>query len=212
MMDFIGIVNFFIHLDVNLANLISSYGVLVYFLIFFIIFIETGLVFTPFLPGDSLLFAAGTFAGIGFLNIFVIFILLSLAAILGDSLNYLIGKYIGPKIFRSNTSKFFNKKYLIKTEKFYEKYGVRAIVYARFIPIIRTFAPFIAGIGKMKYSRFLLFNIIGGLLWVSLFIFTGFFFGNIPFVRNNFEWIIFGIIFISLIPPIISMIKRKNKE
>lgn len=211
-MDFVWIINFFLNLDTNLAGLIETYGIFVYFLLFVIIFIETGLVVMPFLPGDSLLFAAGTFAGIGSLNLLTVFILLSFAAILGDSVNYFIGKKIGPKVFRSGTSKFFNKEYLVKAEKFYEKYGAKAIVYARFIPIIRTFAPFVAGIGKMKYRKFLLFNIFGGAIWVSLFVFGGYFFGNIPFIKENFELVILAIIFISLIPPVIGWIKSRKKS
>ncbi|MDD5012185.1 MAG: DedA family protein [Candidatus Nanoarchaeia archaeon] len=211
-MDLVGIVNFFLNLDTSLAGLISTYGVFVYVLLFLVVFVETGLVIIPFLPGDSFLFAAGTFAGIGSLNLFLIFVLLSSAAILGDSLNYFIGKYVGPRVFKSDTSKFFKKEHLISAEKFYEKHGAKAIVYARFIPIIRTFAPFVAGIGKMKYRKFLLFNIFGGILWVSLFVFGGYFFGNIPLIRENFELAILTIIFISLIPPLIGWIKHRKKS
>jgi len=206
----IQLAEYFIHLDTYLGTLISTYGVWVYAILFFIIFLETGFVVTPFLPGDSLLFAAGAFAALGSLNVAYLFILLALAAILGDNVNYWIGRFIGPKVFRSKKSKLFNIEHLHKTQKFYAKYGVKAIIIARFMPIIRTFSPFIAGIGKMKYSKFLGFDIFGGLLWTSLFIFGGYYFGNIPFVKANFEWVILGIIIISILPGVIEYYRNRK--
>lgn len=204
-------INFFLHLDKNLALIIQSYGTFTYVILFLIIFCETGLVITPFLPGDSLLFGAGALAGSGMLNIVFLFILLSIAAIMGDSINYLIGNLIGPKIFKEK-SRFFKKEYLNKTQNFYEKYGGKTIIIARFIPIVRTFAPFVAGIGKMKYRKFLIYNIVGGILWVSLFLFTGYFFGTLPFVKNNFSLVIIAIIIISIIPAIFEYLRCKYRE
>ncbi|MBN2421174.1 DedA family protein [Candidatus Woesearchaeota archaeon] len=205
------IFDYFMHLDTNLAALIAAYGVWVYAILFFVIFLETGFVVTPFLPGDSLLFAAGAFAAIGSFNIAYLFLLLGLAAILGDTINYWIGHFIGPKVFKSKKSLLFNKEHLIKAHKFYEKYGANTIILARFIPIIRTFAPFVAGIGKMHYGKFLSYNIFGGLLWVSIFLFGGFYFGNMPFVKANFEWVILAIIIVSVIPAVVEYIRnRKN--
>ncbi len=204
------LIDFFLHLDKNLMAIAQAYGTLIYLFLFLIIFCETGLVITPFLPGDSLLFAAGALSANEILNIFVLFALLSLAAILGDSVNYWIGSFIGPKIFNEK-SRFFKKEHLMKTQGFYEKHGGKTIIIARFIPIIRTFAPFVAGIGKMKYKKFLLYNIIGGILWVFLFIFTGYFFGALPFVKRNFSLIIIAIIIISILPAIIEFIRNKYK-
>ena len=167
------IMDLFMHLDKYLGAIINQYGIIVYFLLFFIIFIETGLVITPFLPGDSLLFAAGTFAVIGSLNIFYVLILLSIAAILGDSFNYFLGFKFGRKAFKKDKGIFLNKQYLLKTENFYEKHGSKTIIFARFIPIVRTFAPFVAGIGRMRYKKFLVYNIIGGIFWVCLFVLAG---------------------------------------
>src|SRR3989344_7900275 len=199
--DFIDVI---LHLDKYLGEIISNYGTLTYGILFLIIFLETGLVFTPFLPGDSLIFVAGTFAAKKVMNVFLLFILLSLAAILGDTINYWIGNYFGSKIH-------IKQEYLDRTQKFYEKYGNKTIVLARFIPLIRTFAPFIAGIGKMNYLRFLSYNIIGGILWVAIFVFGGYFFGNIPFVSENLTYFILGIIIISFIPTFIGFLKhRKN--
>jgi membrane-associated protein len=175
-------------------------------LLFFIIFLETGFVVTPFLPGDSLLFAAGAFAGMGWLNVSLLFFLLAIAAILGDTVNYWIGHYIGPRAFSGNI-RFLKQEHLIRTHEFYEKHGGKTIVLARFVPIIRTFAPFVAGIGAMSYGRFVTYNVVGGIAWVALFSFGGYFFGNIPFVKENFTLVILGIIFVSLLPPIIEYLK-----
>ncbi len=199
--DFIDVI---LHLDKYLGQVISSYGGFTYGILFFIIFLETGFVFTPFLPGDSLLFVAGTFAAKKFLNVFLLFILLSIASILGDTVNYWVGNYLGKKIH-------IKQEYLDKTHKFYEKHGNKTIILARFIPIIRTFAPFIAGIGKMSYLRFLSYNIIGGILWVGLFIFGGYFFGNIPFVSENLFYFILGIVITSFIPAIIEFLKHRKE-
>ena len=205
------IIDFFLHLDKNLALIIQSYGIFTYVLLFLIIFCETGLVVTPFLPGDSLLFAAGALASNGMLNIFFLLILLSFAAIIGDSINYMIGNLIGIKIFKEK-SKFFKKEYLTKAQGFYEKYGGKTIIIARFIPVIRTFAPFVAGIGKMKYRRFLIYNAIGGIIWVSLLLLAGYFFGTLPFVKNNFSIVIIAVILISLIPAIIEYMRCKLRK
>ena len=204
-------IDFFMHLDKNLAFIIQSYGTFTYVLLFLMIFCETGLVITPFLPGDSLLFAAGALAATGMLNIFFLFILLSLAAILGDSINYFIGNIIGPRVFHEK-NRFLKKEYLTKTQNFYEKYGGKTIIIARFIPIIRTFAPFVAGIGKMKYKKFLAYNVVGGILWVSLFLFAGYFFGTLPFVKNNFSLVIIAIIIISIIPALVEYLRCKYKN
>ncbi len=199
------IVDFILHIDKYLDILIQSYGTLVYVILFLIIFVETGLVIMPFLPGDSLLFVAGTLAAADSLNVYMLFLILSIAAILGDTINYWIGSYFGEKIF----TKFIRKEYLDKTKLFYEKYGKKTIIFARFIPIIRTFAPFVAGVGKMDYAIFLSYNIIGGISWVAIFIFAGFFFGNIPFVKDNLAVIILAIIIISIIPPTIEYLRHK---
>ncbi|NUM60652.1 MAG: DedA family protein [Ignavibacteriaceae bacterium] len=181
---FLKLVDLFLNLDAHLHELIIYYGIYTYIILFIIIFAETGFVFTPFLPGDSLLFAAGTFAATGAFDIRLLIILLTIAAILGDTVNYWIGNRIGPKIFQKE-SRFIKKEYLQKTHNFYEKHGGKTIIIARFIPIIRTFAPFVAGIGTMTYSKFILYNIVGGAVWVLLFVLGGYFFGNIPFVRHR---------------------------
>jgi membrane-associated protein len=205
------IINFFLHIDKNLALIIHSYGTFTYVLLFLIIFCETGLVIAPFLPGDSLIFAAGALSASGMMNIYFLFILLSIAAIIGDSINYLIGSMIGPKIFHEK-SRFLKKEYLIKTQNFYEKYGGKTIIIARFIPIVRTFAPFVAGIGKMKYKKFIIYNIVGGILWVFLFLSAGYFFGGLPFVKNNFSLVILAIILISILPAIIEYFRCKYRD
>ena len=206
------LVDFILHLDRHLSNLIQSYGSFTYFILFAIIFAETGFVVTPFLPGDSLLFAAGSFAAIGTFNITWLFILLFSAAVLGDNLNYWIGNYIGPKIFKRKKNIFFNKEYLDKTHKFYEKYGTKAVILGRFVPIVRTFSPFVAGVGRMKYSKFLAFDIFGGVLWVGLFTFGGYFFGNIPLVKNNFSFVIIAIIILSFVPILVEYWRHKTKS
>jgi len=204
------LIDFVLHMDVYLNDIIANYGVWTYGILFLIIFLETGFVITPFLPGDSLLFAAGTFAALGSLNPIYLFLLLSVAAVIGDTVNYSIGHYIGPKAF-SGEIKFLKKDHLDKTQEFYDKHGGKTIILARFIPIIRTFAPFVAGIGTMKYSKFILYNVVGGISWVAIFISLGYFFGNIPFVAKNFELVIFAIIFISFIPPVLEFIKARKE-
>jgi membrane-associated protein len=204
------LVDFILHLDVHLNTIIQNFGIWTYLILFLIIFLETGVVITPFLPGDSLLFAAGSFAALGSLNVFALFILLTLAAILGDTLNYWIGHYIGPRAFSGNV-RFLKKEYLDRTHDFYERHGGKTIILARFIPIIRTFAPFVAGIGAMDYPRFFFFNVTGAILWVSLFTFGGYFFGNLPFVKENFTIVILAIIVISVLPGVFEFLRDKYK-
>ena len=204
------LIDFVLHMDVYLNDIIANYGLWTYGILFFVVFMETGFVVTPFLPGDSLLFAAGTFAALGSLNPIYLFLLLSVAAVIGDTVNYSIGAYIGPKAF-SGEIKFLKKEHLDKTQEFYDKHGGKTIILARFIPIIRTFAPFVAGIGTMKYSKFISYNVFGGIAWVAIFISLGYFFGNIPFVQNNFELVIFAIIFISFIPPVLEFFKARKE-
>ena len=201
------IIDFMFHFDKFLGTWIKSYGHIVYVFLFLIIFLETGLVITPFLPGDSLLFIAGAFASQGVLNIWILFALLSLAAIFGDSLNYWIGNIFGEKVFLKK--KLIKKEHLDRTKEFFKKHGGKTIILARFVPIIRSIAPFVAGVGKMKYSKFLLFNIIGGILWVALFLFAGYFFGNIPFVEKNLSWVIIAIIVVSIMPIIIRALRKR---
>lgn len=205
------LIDLFLHLDAHLHELILQYGTVTYVILFLVIFAETGFVVTPFLPGDSLLFAAGTFAALGSFDVALLFILLSAAAIAGDTLNYWIGHYIGPKVFQKE-NKFIKKEYLERTHNFYEKYGGKTIIIARFVPIVRTFAPFVAGVGAMTYSKFILYNIIGGIIWVGLFVFGGYFFGNIPVVKNNFSIVIIAIILLSLLPGIIEFIRHRFKK
>jgi membrane-associated protein len=205
------IINFFLHLDQHLRIIVNDYGVLTYIILFLIIFIETGVVIMPFLPGDSLLFTIGALAAEGILNIFGIWGLLVVAAILGDTLNYYIGKWFGNKVFEKEY-KFLNKSHLEKTQKFYEKHGGKAIILARFLPIIRTFAPFVAGVGTMNYQKFIFYNVMGGLIWVTSFLFLGYFFANLPFVKDNFTLVVFGIIGFSVLPPLYEFIKHKIKK
>lgn len=202
--------DFFLHLDAHLSEMIQSCGIWTYLILFLIVFCETGLVVTPILPGDSLLFAVGAFSAKGDLDIVWVLILLMMAAILGDTVNYWIGAFIGPKIFQQEHTKFFKKEHLEKTHQFYEKYGGKTIVFARFIPIIRTFAPFVAGIGKMSYLHFLVYNIAGGILWILLFVFGGYYFGNLEIVKKNFTLVIFAIIIISIMPAVIEYIRQKR--
>ncbi len=203
--------SYLIHLDKHLALLIDKYGSLTYIIFFLIVFCETGLVVTPFLPGDSLLFAAGTFAALGSLNVHVLTFILIAAAILGDTVNYTIGYQLGEKILKMN-SKIIKKEHIEKTHKFYEKHGGKTIILARFVPIVRTFAPFVAGLGEMTYSRFLSYNIIGGIAWVSIFIYGGYLFGNMPLIKNNFTIAIMVIIILSIMPGIIEVLKHKLKK
>ncbi len=202
------VIDFILHIDVHLSEIIQSYGVWTYLILFLIIFCETGLVVTPFLPGDSLLFAAGAFAARGDLHVLWLFVLLSIAAILGDTANYWIGNLVGPKVFHQEHVRFLNKEYLNRTHQFFEKYGGKTIIIARFVPIIRTFAPFVAGIGSMTYMRFISYNIIGGIVWIASFAFAGYFFGNIPMVKKNFTLVIFAIIIISILPGVIEFMRQ----
>jgi len=206
------LIDFILHLDTHLNYIIESAGLWCYLIFFLIIFAETGLVVTPFLPGDSLLFALGTFAATGSLKVGWVFVILSAAAILGDSANYAVGKYFGQIILKHEGSWFLKKEHIERTHKFYEKYGAKTIVIARFVPIVRTFAPFIAGVGKMTYPKFFSYNVIGGLLWVTLFVFGGFFFGNIPVIKRNFTLVIFAIIIISILPAVIEVIRQKRQS
>ncbi|MCI0455005.1 MAG: DedA family protein [Candidatus Dadabacteria bacterium] len=204
------LIDILLHLDKYLDSVIRNYGSLTYGLLFLIVFCETGLVVTPILPGDSLLFAVGTFAALGSIDLGLVITLLSIAAIAGDTVNYWIGHIVGPKVFTKEKSLFFNKEYLVRTNHFYQKYGGKTIIIARFIPIIRTFAPFVAGIGRMTYGRFIAYNVIGGIGWITAFVLGGYFFGNIPFVKNNFSLIILAIIFISVLPLIIELLRKRR--
>lgn len=200
---------YILHIDRHLGVVVQDYGLLAYAILFLIIFLETGLVVTPFLPGDSLLFAAGALSATTSLNPVWLFLLLTAAAILGDTVNYWIGHRVGKKIFEKDRP-FISEEYLKRTQNFYEKHGKKTIIIARFIPIIRTFAPFIAGVSKMNYSQFIIYNISGGLLWVGVAVFSGYFFGNIPIVKNNFAAVIIAIIAISLIPAVIEFWKHRS--
>jgi len=211
-MDFAhNFIGFIFHIDKHLSVLIDHTGVWSYLVLFLIVFAETGFVVTPFLPGDSLLFAAGALAGIGAFKLSALFGVLAVAAIAGDSFNYMIGKAIGEKMLKRH-SRFLKKQYLDRTHRFYEKYGGKTIVLARFVPVVRTFAPFIAGVGKMKYSYFLAYNVFGGILWVSLFVFGGFFFGNVPVIKNNFSVTIIVIIVLSVLPAAIEVWKHRRQR
>ncbi|MBI5825385.1 MAG: DedA family protein [Chloroflexi bacterium] len=202
-------VDLFLHLDEYLAQIISDYGMWTYGILFAVIFVETGLVIMPFLPGDSLLFAAGTFAALGSLNIWGLITLLIAAAFLGDTVNYSIGHYLGERAYNI---KWIKKEYLDKTHAFFEKHGGKAIFLARFVPIVRTFAPFVAGIGKMTYGYFITYNIVGGVVWVLLFTFAGYLFGNIPFMKENFEYVIIVIILVSILPMVFEWWKARRES
>lgn len=205
-------INYIINIDKNLSIIIQNYGLWTYLILFAIIFLETGFVVTPFLPGDSLLFAAGAFAAIGSLNIIWLLVFLYISAIAGDTANYWIGRIIGPKIFHKEKVRFLKKEYLDRTHKFYERYGGKTIIIARFIPIIRTFAPFVAGIGSMTYWKFISYNIIGGVAWITICLSAGYFFGNLPVVKNNFTLVILAIIIISVLPAVIEFLRQKYKR
>ena len=202
------LIDFIIHIDVHLGQIISTYGIATYAILFLIIFMETGLVFTPFLPGDSLLFAAGAFAALNSLNIWLLFLLMTVAAILGDTANYWIGYFFGKKIV-AHPKIPIDESHIKETQKFFHKHGGKTIILARFMPFIRTFAPFVAGVSRMDYKRFFLYNVIGGLLWVSIATFAGYFFGNMEFVKKNFSLVIIGVVLISLLPIIFEYVKHR---
>jgi len=202
-------IDYFMHLDRHLNIVIQTYGMWTYLILFLIIFCETGLVVTPLLPGDSLLFAAGAFAAAGSLRAEVLFFLLSIAAVAGDTVNYWIGKIVGPKVFQQQTVRFMKKEYLDRTHEFYERHGGKTIIIARFVPIIRTFAPFVAGIGRMTYARFISYNVMGGIAWIAIFVFGGYFFGNIPVVKRNFTLVILAIIILSVLPGVIEFVRQR---
>jgi len=210
--------DYFRHLDVHLADMLRQYGAWTYAILFLIIFCETGLVVTPFLPGDSLLFAAGAITaaannqpGEQALSIIILWLVLMVAAVLGDTVNYHIGRAVGLRVFKED-ARVMKLEYLRRTEKFYAKYGGKTIILARFIPIVRTYAPFVAGASRMDYPRFLSFNIIGGVIWITSFLFAGYYFGNIPAVKHNFEYVVIGIIFVSIIPPILEWLKHRREQ
>jgi membrane-associated protein len=205
------LVDVFLHLDRHLAEVVRDYGTFTNVILFGIVFCETGLVVTPFLPGDSLLFTAGALAALGSLDVWVLFLTLALAAILGDTANYWIGKKIGPRAF-DGSIRFFKQDHLLKTEAFYEKHGKKTIILARFVPIIRTFAPFVAGVGSMNYGAFLAYNVIGGALWVAICVFSGYFFGNIAAVKKNFSLVILAIIFVSTLPILWEAWKARRRR
>ena len=201
-----------LHLDKHLTVLIQTYGTWVYLILFLIIYCETGLVVTPFLPGDSLLFVAGTLAALGALEVHAVFALLVAAAFLGDNTNYWIGRYIGPRIFRSKRSRLFNPAHLEKTQRFYDKHGGKTVILARFLPIFRTFAPFVAGIGRMVYPRFMFYSFSGSVFWIGFFVYGGYYFGNIPFVKNNLTAFILGIIVVSILPGAIEFMRARSRK
>lgn len=200
-----------LHLDQHLAWLVQNYGAWIYLILFAIVFAETGLVVTPFLPGDSLLFVAGTLAAVGGMSVGWLWFLLIVAAILGDSVNYAVGKYVGPRVFYDENARFFKRAHLERTQHFYEKHGAKTIVLARFVPIVRTFAPFVAGIGQMHYARFLSYNVIGAVVWVTLFVFGGYLFGNLPWVKQNLSAILLGIIVLSIMPLVIEFVRARRR-
>jgi membrane-associated protein len=202
------LIQFVLHIDTHLQGLCTMYGAWIYGILFLVIFCETGLVVTPFLPGDSLLFAIGSLAAIGAMRVELAIPLLMAAALTGDNTNYWIGRKVGPKVFSQETSRLFNKEYLYRTNRFYDKHGKITVVLARFLPIIRTFAPFVAGIGRMTYRTFLLFSIIGALLWVTLFVLMGYFFGTIPFVKEHFSLVILALVLIPGMPALIEFIRH----
>ncbi len=200
-----------LHLDRHLDTIIQQYGVWTYLILFLIIFCETGLVVTPILPGDSLLFAVGTFAARGALDLGLVLLLLSVAAVAGDTVNYAIGYRVGPRIFRKEGVRFLNREYLDRTHRFYERHGAKTIVIARFVPIIRTFAPFVAGVGRMSYARFVTYNVAGGVGWIAALVLGGHLFGNIPVVRQNFTLVIFAIIVLSVLPGVIEFLRQRSR-
>ena len=209
-MEFVqNLIEIFLHLDVHLGELTAQYGTFTYAILFFVIFAETGFVFTPFLPGDSLLFAMGTLAALGSLNVYFCFFLVVAAALTGDNVNYWVGHFLGIKILKNNSGRFIKKEYLEKTGAYFEKYGGKTIIIARFVPIVRTFTPFTAGIGRMNYLKFISYSIAGALLWSGLLVFLGYYFGNLPFIKKNFSLAILTVILISIMPAIIEIVRAK---
>jgi membrane-associated protein len=202
-------VDLILHLDTHLALLIQQYGTWIYLILFLIIYCETGLVVTPFLPGDSLLFVAGAMAAVGAMDVHALFALLGLAAFSGDNTNYWIGRYLGPRVFKRERSRLFNPEHLRRTQRFYEKHGGKTVVLARFMPIVRTFAPFVAGIGHMRYASFLFYSFAGSVLWISSLVYAGYYFGNIPFVKENLTAFILGVIVLSIMPGIVTYLRTK---
>ncbi|MFA6977978.1 MAG: DedA family protein [Ignavibacteriaceae bacterium] len=212
-MEFVqNLIEIFLHLDVHLGELTAQYGTFTYAILFFVIFAETGFVFTPFLPGDSLLFAMGTLAALGSLNVYFCFFLVVAAALSGDNVNYWVGHFLGIKILKNNSGRFIKKEYLVKTGAYFEKYGGKTIIIARFVPIVRTFTPFTAGIGRMNYFKFISYSIAGALLWSGLLVFLGYYFGNLPFIKKNFSLAILVVILISILPAIIEIIRAKFRS
>jgi membrane-associated protein len=205
------VIDLFLHLDQHLSRVIADYGVWTHLILFFIVFAETGLVVTPLLPGDSLLFAAGSFAALGSLDLWLVVVLLVAAAILGDTVNYWVGAWVGPRAFSGNI-RFLRKDYLDRTHAFYEKHGGKTVILARFVPIIRTFAPFVAGVGAMSYPKFITYNVVGAVLWVGLFVPAGYYFGNIPAVRKNFTLVILAIIAVSVVPIALEAIRSRRSR
>ncbi|HXX58325.1 MAG TPA: DedA family protein [Thermodesulfovibrionales bacterium] len=205
-------IQIFLHLDQHLDLIIRNYGTWTYAILFLIIFCETGLVVTPILPGDSLLFAAGTFAAVGSLEVASLVALLSVAAVAGNTVNYWIGHFVGPKVFHKEKVRLLNKEYLDRARRFYEKHGGKTIVVARFLPIIRTFAPFVAGIGSMNHWKFSIYNVTAGIAWVCVFVFGGYYFGNLPAVKQNFTFVILAIIIISLLPAVIEFLRHRRQS
>jgi len=201
-----------VHLDAHLLDIARDYGPGVYAVLFLIVFCETGLVVTPFLPGDSLLFIAGALAAGGVINVHLLVLVLILAAVVGDSLNFAIGRWIGPRVFRYEDSWFFKKAYVERTHQYFERYGGRTIIIARFVPVVRTYAPFVAGVGQMEYRRFLMFNVVGGVIWVALIAYAGYMFGTVPVVKENLTLVIFGIIVLSISPAIFEVLRHKLKR
>ncbi|MFC0139635.1 DedA family protein [Erwinia mallotivora] len=206
------VIDFILHIDVHLQAMVAQYGVWIYAILFLILFCETGLIVTPFLPGDSLLFVAGALAAIpdSALNVHLMALLLCVAAIIGDAVNYTIGRLFGEKLFSNPDSKIFRRSYLDKTHQFYERHGGKTIILARFVPVVRTFAPFVAGMGKMSYRHFALYNVTGGILWVVLFSYAGYFFGNLPAVQKNIHYLIVAIILVSILPGVIEIVRHRR--
>lgn len=210
-MSFAQLIDIFLHVDKHLGVIIQQYDTWTYLILFLIVFAETGLVVTPFFPGDSLLFAVGAFASRGSLDVHTAAILLFVAAVLGDAVNYAVGHFLGPKVLSNPNSKIFKKAYLDRTQHFYEKYGGKTIIFARFVPIVRTFAPFLAGVGVMSYGKFALYNVVGAAAWILLFVYGGYLFGDLPFVRDNFSLVILAIIVLSVLPAVVEVMKARKE-